>query len=140
MRGMVEEAKGGETAWDLKQAPGGLVDVEFIAQALQLIHAAGHPGIVSTDTETALIEADKAGVMAKSDIDILLPAQRLLSSLLQILRLSVEEALVPEEAPGALRDRLAQAAGMPDFRTLDAHLKATEAAVRTCFERIIGKV
>ena len=40
MRGMVEEAKGGEGAWDLKQAPGGLVDIEFIAQALQLIHAA----------------------------------------------------------------------------------------------------
>jgi glutamate-ammonia-ligase adenylyltransferase len=46
------QTKGGEGAWDLKQAPGGLVDIEFIAQALQLIHAAKHPEIVSTETET----------------------------------------------------------------------------------------
>src|SRR5262249_54796230 len=54
MRGMIEEAKGGEGAWDLKLAPGGLVDIEFIAQFLQLLHADEHPEIVSTETESVL--------------------------------------------------------------------------------------
>ena len=37
----------GSNVWDLKHAPGGLVDIEFIAQALQLVHgpiAAGCAG------------------------------------------------------------------------------------------------
>jgi glutamate-ammonia-ligase adenylyltransferase len=140
MRRMVEEAKGGEDAWDLKQAAGGLVDIEFVAQALQLIHAAEHPQIVSTDTETALHEAARAGVLAKSDAEVLLPALRLLSSLMQLLRLCVAEAFVPDESPAALRDRLAETADMPDFRTLDADVRLTEANVRACFERLIGKV
>src|SRR5690606_21803660 len=43
MRAMVQDVKGGEGAWDIKQAAGGQVDIEFIAQALQLIHAAKAP-------------------------------------------------------------------------------------------------
>ena len=92
MRGMVEEAKGGEGAWDLKQAPGGLVDIEFIAQALQLIHAAAHPEIVSTDTEGSLQAAVGAGVLDRAAADVLLPALHLQSDLMQILRLCVEGA------------------------------------------------
>jgi glutamate-ammonia-ligase adenylyltransferase len=140
MRGMVEEAKGGEGAWDLKQAPGGLVDIEFIAQALELVHAAAHPEIVATDTEASLQAAADAGVLDRGAADVLLPALRLQSDLMQILRLCVAGAFVPDDAPAALRDRLAEAADLPDFRTLDAHLRATQAAVRTCFDRLIGKV
>ncbi len=58
MRSMIEDAKGGEGAWDVKQAPGGLVDVEFVAQALQLIHAIDHPQIRSTETATMLKSAN----------------------------------------------------------------------------------
>jgi glutamate-ammonia-ligase adenylyltransferase len=32
------------------------------------------------------------------------------------------------------------AAELPDFATLDAHVRATEAAVRASFERVLGKV
>jgi glutamate-ammonia-ligase adenylyltransferase len=140
MRTMVEEAKGGEGAWDLKQAPGGLMDLEFIAQALQLIYAAENPAIVSTDTETALAEAARAGILPPADAEILLPALRLQSSLIQILRLCVDEIFVPETAPSPLKERLAEAADMPDFRTLDADLRQTQANVRASFERLIGKI
>jgi glutamate-ammonia-ligase adenylyltransferase len=140
MRGMVEEAKGGEGIWDLKQAPGGLVDIEFIAQALQLVHAAEHPEIVSIDTETVLTEAVRAGVLAAADGDVLVPALRLLSSLMQILRLCMDAIFVPAEAPTPLLDRLAEVADMPDFRSLAAHVQATETDVRACFERLIGTV
>ncbi|HEX5778134.1 MAG TPA: bifunctional [glutamine synthetase] adenylyltransferase/[glutamine synthetase]-adenylyl-L-tyrosine phosphorylase, partial [Xanthobacteraceae bacterium] len=39
MRGAVAEEKGEDDRWDLKYAAGGLVDLEFIAQYLQLVHA-----------------------------------------------------------------------------------------------------
>ena len=42
MRGAIAAEKGDADRWDLKYAAGGLVDIEFIAQYLQLVHAAAH--------------------------------------------------------------------------------------------------
>ncbi len=140
MRAMVEEAKGGEGAWDLKQAPGGLVDIEFVAQYLQLVHGAEHPDILSTETETALAGAAGAGLLSAGDAEILVPALRLYQALIQILRLCVAGIFDPKDTPRGLLHLLAEAGAMPDFATLDRHLRETEATVRTCFERLIGKV
>jgi glutamate-ammonia-ligase adenylyltransferase len=140
MREMVEEAKGGEGAWDLKQAPGGLVDIEFVAQMLQLAHAADHPEIVSTDTEAVLTAAAKVGILPAKEADILLPAFRLYQALFQILRVCIDGVFEPEDAPRALLDLLARAAELPDFARVDAHLRETQAAVRQAFERLVGKV
>ncbi len=140
MRGMVEDAKGGEGAWDLKQAPGGLVDIEFVAQELQLLHAAKHPEIVSTETAVVLAAAAKAGLLAPAEADVLVPALALYQALIQILRLCVDGVFDPTKAPHELLDRLAKAADLPDFATLDAHLRETERTVRAAFERIVGKL
>ena len=35
--------------WDVKLRPGGQIEVEFIAQALQLVHAPPHPGVLQPD-------------------------------------------------------------------------------------------
>ncbi|MEX2319660.1 MAG: bifunctional [glutamine synthetase] adenylyltransferase/[glutamine synthetase]-adenylyl-L-tyrosine phosphorylase, partial [Bauldia sp.] len=127
MRAMVEEHKGGEGHWDLKQAPGGLVDIEFIAQALQLIHAAKHPEIVATETEAVLAAAADAKLLPPNEADILLPALRLYQSLIQILRLCVDGPFKPERVPRGLLERLARAGELPDFARLDAHVQETEA-------------
>ncbi len=140
MRAMVEDAKGGEGAWDIKQAPGGLVDIEFIAQALLLVNAHRCPALISTETEAMLAAAASAGLLSPADADILLPAQRLYSALIQIIRLCLDTPFDPETAPRALLDRLARAGELPDFATLEAHLKATEEAVRAIFQRLIGPV
>jgi glutamate-ammonia-ligase adenylyltransferase len=140
MRMMVEEEKGGKGTWDLKQVPGGLLDIEFIVQALQLMHAADHPTIVSTDIPTALSGAAKAGVLPGTEADVLLPAYQFFSSLIQLLRLCVDEIFAPADAPAPLLKRLAEAGDMPDFRSLEAHLRVTETAVRASFERLIGRL
>jgi glutamate-ammonia-ligase adenylyltransferase len=139
MRALVEEVKGGEGHWDLKQAPGGLVDIEFIAQYLQLAHA-GKKALVSTETETVLTAAAKARLLPAREGDILLPALRLYQALTQILRLCVDGPFRPEESPKGLLDLLARAGELPDFATLDAHLRDTEEAVRESFERVVGKI
>ncbi|MEP5514075.1 MAG: bifunctional [glutamine synthetase] adenylyltransferase/[glutamine synthetase]-adenylyl-L-tyrosine phosphorylase [Bauldia litoralis] len=138
MRALLEQEKGGGGAWDLKQAPGGLVDIEFIAQYLQLTRGVQHPEILSTETEASLAAATKAGVLSRGDSEILLPALRLHQTLMQILRLCVEEPFDPEKVPRGMLELLARAAAMPDFARLDHHLRETEAAVRACFERLIG--
>jgi [glutamine synthetase] adenylyltransferase / [glutamine synthetase]-adenylyl-L-tyrosine phosphorylase len=140
MRAMIESEKGGEGAWDLKQAPGGMIDIEFIAQYLQLVHAAKHPEIVSTETDVVLIAAAKAKLISSRDAEALLPALHLYQALTQILRLCVDGIFRREESPKGLLELLARAGDLPDFVRLDAHVKDTEAAVRTTFEQIIGPV
>jgi glutamate-ammonia-ligase adenylyltransferase len=140
MRAMIEEAKGGDGEWDIKATPGGLIDIEFIAQYLQLLHAHEHRDLLSTETESVLTAAARASLLPAAEADILLPALRLYQSLTQILRLCVEGRFRPDSAPRGLLGLLAQAAEFPDFATLAAHLRETERAVRQSFERLLGKV
>ena len=141
MRGLIDDEKGGEGAWDLKQAPGGLVDIEFIAQYLQLVHGAAHPGDpVARDRDGARQRGASARLLPAREAEILLPALRLYQALTQLLRLCVDGMFMPEEAPGGLLDLLARAGELPDFATLDRHLRDTQTAVRASFERIIGKL
>ncbi len=140
MRALIAAEKESGGAWDLKQAPGGLVDIEFIAQYLELVHGAEHPGILSPETETVLANAAGARLLPPREAEILLPALRLYQALTQVLRLCVAGTFDPDEAPGGLLDLLARAGELPDFATLDVHLRETQAAVRASFERIIGKI
>ena len=73
--------------WDLKYAAGGLVDIEFIAQYLQLVHAAAAPEILDTSTARVLDKAWRLGLLATEDAEVLRPAVRLYHDLTQILRL-----------------------------------------------------
>ncbi|MFX7052345.1 hypothetical protein ABTH91_20120, partial [Acinetobacter baumannii] len=50
MRRAIAEDKGDSDRWDLKYVRGGLIDIEFVAQALQLVHAHKHPEILDTNT------------------------------------------------------------------------------------------
>ena len=140
MRAMIEAEKGGEGAWDLKQAQGGLVDVEFVAQYLELIHGVDHPALISTETDIVLSAAAKAGLLPAREAEILVPALRLYQAVTQLLRLCVDGLFRPADAPQGLLDLLARAGELPDFASLDRHVRDTEAAVRASFERIIGKV
>jgi len=138
MRGLIEAEKGGEGIWDLKQAPGGLVDIEFVAQYLQLLHGHRHPEILQVETEACLVAAEAAGLLRAADAAVLLPALRLAQALNQVLRLCVDGIFHPAEAPKGLLAMLARAAELPDFPRLEAHLAETQAAARAAFSRVVG--
>jgi glutamate-ammonia-ligase adenylyltransferase len=138
MRAAVAAEKGESDRWDLRYASGGLVDVEFIAQYLQLVHAAEHPDILDVSTAKALEKAWRLGVLAPDDAEILRPAVRLYHNLTQILRLCLTAKFDPANAGPGLLGLLARAADLPDFGALDAHLIETQQQVRACFLRILG--
>jgi glutamate-ammonia-ligase adenylyltransferase len=139
MRGAIASEKGEGSRWELKYAAGGLVDIEFIAQYLQLVHAEALPGILDTSTARVLDKARALGVLAAEDAEVLRPAVALYQSLTQILRLCLQEPFDPKTAsPGLLR-LLARAADVPDFAAVDATLIETQARVREVFIRILGK-
>src|SRR4029078_9181817 len=54
MRRRMEQPHRPASVWCIKQIPGGLIDVEFIAQYLMLLHAARHPEILHSNTGKAL--------------------------------------------------------------------------------------
>jgi glutamate-ammonia-ligase adenylyltransferase len=138
MRGRIARDKRDGGPWDVKLAPGGLLDVEFIAQALQLVHAHAHPEILDTNTETALAKAAAAGLLAPADAELLLGACRLYQAVTQILRLAWDGPFAPAAAPGGLCRLLAQAMGEPDLERAEACLVERQAAVRAAFVRLVG--
>ncbi len=96
MRGAIAEEKGDTDCWDLKYAAGGLVDIEFIAQYLQLVHAAATPGILDTSTGRALDNAARLRILSAQDAAVLRPALRLFHDLTQILRLCLPGHSIPK--------------------------------------------
>jgi glutamate-ammonia-ligase adenylyltransferase len=139
MRAAIAEEKGDSDIWDLKHVGGGLIDIEFIAQYLQLVHAAAHPEILDTSTLGALDKALKLGVLSAEDADILRPAARLYHNLTQVLRLCLSGPFEPRTAGGELLGLLARNADVPDFGTLEAHLAETRKQVRASFLQILGR-
>jgi glutamate-ammonia-ligase adenylyltransferase len=59
--------RGVEPALHLKLGPGGLSDVEWVAQLLQLQHAMAVPGLRTTRTHAALAAASSAGLISAAD-------------------------------------------------------------------------
>jgi len=138
MRARIADEKGTTDIWDLKQVRGGLVDLEFLAQFLQIVSAAKHPDVLDQNTEMALTKLSAAGVLSPGDAEILIPAARLYQTLTQILRLCLDKPFAVDKAPLALRELLARASEMPDFDTLEAMLQDTLSAVHEAFDRLVS--
>jgi [glutamine synthetase] adenylyltransferase / [glutamine synthetase]-adenylyl-L-tyrosine phosphorylase len=137
MRRAIALEKGEDDVWDLKYAAGGLLDIDFIAQYLQLVHAADQPDILDVSTLHVLENAARLGVLPPSAAEILRSAAHLYHDLTQILRLCVSEKFKPESAGEDLLRVLARAGDAPDFSSLEARVKETESEVRRVFHEIV---
>jgi len=137
MRARIEKEKGTTDIWDLKQVRGGLVDLEFIAQCLQLVHAAARPDILDQNTVVALQNLQRAGLLGARAADTLLPAAGLLNDLTQILRLCLDGPFEPGKAPEGLKSLLAASGQVPDFARLEADLAAQEGRVAALFGELV---
>jgi glutamate-ammonia-ligase adenylyltransferase len=138
MRGAIAEEKSESERWDLKYAAGGMVDLEFIAQYLALVHANKQEAILDTNTGRVLEAAQRLRLLAKEDADALRAAYALYHDLTQVLRLCLTSKFDPKTAGPGLLNLLARAGELPDFVTLDAHLIETQKSVRALFEKIVG--
>jgi [glutamine synthetase] adenylyltransferase / [glutamine synthetase]-adenylyl-L-tyrosine phosphorylase len=138
MRARIAKEKGNGDVWDLKQVRGGLVDLEFIAQYLQLVNAATHPQVLSQNTLAALDNLNRAGLLPPTAADSLLSAARLLNNLTQVLRLCLDGPFEPSKAPDGLKSLLAGSGEALDFAQLEADLITQEASVAALFERLVS--
>jgi [glutamine synthetase] adenylyltransferase / [glutamine synthetase]-adenylyl-L-tyrosine phosphorylase len=137
MRRAVALEKGDKDVWDLKYAAGGMVDIDFIAQYLQLVHAADKPDILDVSTLHVLDNAARLGVLPQSFAEILRAAAHLYHDLTQILRLCVTDRFKPETAGDDLLRVMARAGDAPDFSSLEARVKETQGEVRRVFRSLV---
>ncbi len=138
MRQAIADERGDGDRWDIKNAKGGLIDIEFLAQYFSLVHAEQHLGILDTQTARVIEKTRKLSLLEQADGELLSGAVTLYHNLTQILRLCVNGPFDPAKAAPGLLALLARAGGLPDFTTLNAHLADTQERVREAFERILN--
>ena len=111
---------GVDDIWSVKHILGGIVDIEFVAQYLQLKHAAETPEILAGDTAAAFAVAGEKGLIATDVASELVNATILWRNLQGILRLTVEGGF-SDGAAMALKRVITRACGAVDFETLEAN-------------------
>jgi glutamate-ammonia-ligase adenylyltransferase len=138
MRALMRQEFGPRTVWDLKHAAGGLVDIEFIAQTFQILHARENAGVLDVSTGPALAKLAEAGFIPQADAARLIAANALYHRLTQVLRLCVSAPFDPAAAPAGLNRIVASAAGLPAIAAAEALLMETQAEVSAIYARLIG--
>ncbi len=140
MRRRLEREKGSGGLWDLKQAPGGQIDIEFVTQFLELTQRRRDGLRFSTSTGAALSELAKIGALSEGDAGVLSEATTLYQGLTQVLRLAISENFDPKKASRGLTGLVLAAGAAPSLSHLEARLAETQGGVREIFTRIIGAV
>jgi [glutamine synthetase] adenylyltransferase / [glutamine synthetase]-adenylyl-L-tyrosine phosphorylase len=137
MRALIEKTHSTGNIWEGKRVRGGLVDLEFVAQYLQLRYGNTHPKALSPNTTEAFDRLRAAGVLENKVAEDLIAATRLWRRVQGILRLAEQRVFEEDQAPEGLRQVIARAAGAVDFPTLKATLSATAERVRDLFTNLI---
>lgn len=135
MRAMIEKEKPPRDLWDIKLIPGGLIDLEFIAQVAVLT---GQAVPIARATGTAEILSRLAPGFA--DVGVrqeLGDAYALYLALTQMTRLCLTGAFERDDVPPGLSDLLLAVTDLPDFGVLEAHLKETSQKVRKDFDLLL---
>ena len=128
MRGDMVKARRDGGLWDVKHAPGGLIDLEFIVHFLQLSRREGF----DPDLGAATAHFVKTGVLSED----VLGAHDLMTRLLVVLRLI--EGDEPSKQPAAAKAMMAAATGMADFDALKAALEDAKRAVLAAWEAVFA--
>ena len=126
----------GAGPWDVKLRPGGQIEVEFIAQTLQLVQS--DPALFSPTTRDALARLHEAGALDAADTALLTEADRLWRTVQGVLRITLGRR-VPRDLPAPALETLLAVLGC-DEAALHATVARTAAAVRAAFERHVGTV
>ena len=125
--------------FELKYVRGGLVDLEFVAQYLQLLHAERHPQVLAGGTVACFQALAGAGVLDAEEAGFLADAVRMQRSIQAILRLAWSRSDAVRSAPEALRNKLANALDCDDFSELESRLRDTQEQVFQAFRRHVGR-
>ena len=133
MRRRLEETTKGD---DLKRGPGGIVDIEFLVQMLQLRHAGDNSQLRQSNTLSALAALHRAGHLGDEDFELFTSSYRFLRTIegrLQLMN-STARATLPED-PTELA-KLVHLLGYADGESLLADFEKHTGETRRRFDAI----
>ena len=141
-RAEAELARKGLTDREVKRGRGGIRDIEFSVQLLQLVHGGQDPALRSPATLDALAELGAGGYVEADDARSLDYAYRLLRTVEHRLQLVAEQQVHTLPAGGEAMDRLARVMGYRDTaeagagELLAGYLTRQQATVRAIHEHL----
>ena len=122
-----------ELADDLKLGPGGIREIEFFVQALQLIRAGREPALRGTALLPALSALAAAGHVAPATAERLAAAYRFLRRVENRVQMLADQQVHALPDDPLARARVARGLGHPDAAALDAELDVHRAVVAAEF-------
>jgi glutamate-ammonia-ligase adenylyltransferase len=138
-----EIAKENATHFNIKTGRGGMVDVEFIVQYLQILHGAAHPAVQVSNTLQALDALHQAGLLTPDDRAALESGYKFLRRLENRLRLVHDQSINELSGDRSYLLKLARRLGYPDRPRrpdevfLEEYRRVTE-TIRGIFQRLLG--
>ena len=136
MRDLMTQERPSSGFWDMKLSAGGLVDIEFVAQYLQIVEAAAG-GPLRSNTGEALSAIARAGLADPIALTRLREAWTLQQDLSQLLKVALPDGADPAAEPKAFRERLARAGGGVGFAAVRDKLRAARMAAHRAFDELI---
>ncbi|MGH8431284.1 MAG: bifunctional [glutamine synthetase] adenylyltransferase/[glutamine synthetase]-adenylyl-L-tyrosine phosphorylase, partial [Solimonas sp.] len=129
-----------KSPWDFKYLPGGLFDIDFVAQYLALRHATERPDLLDPHPAQMLRRAAAAGFIDAADAERLTATRTLLSDVQSLLRLTLngdEAAFDESRAPEGQQRLIASTEGVADLGQLRRRIEAETAAAHAIYRRVI---
>lgn len=132
-----EVVRAGEIDRNIKLGRGGIREIEFIAQALQILQAGKTPFLADPQTLPALRKLVRYGLLEATEADDLTAAYEFLRKLEHRLQMehNRQTHTLPADVPG--RRRLARLMGFARQRDFEAQLEAHRVRVRALYERVV---
>ena len=137
MRRRIAKEHPAATIWSVKYAAGGLIDVDFLAQYLQLRYAAEHPQVLAVTTQLAFANLASAGLLDPERAARLIEATRFLRQVQETLRLTVGPAFDADSLSPALQAALAASVGLDSFAELRKLLEETMAWAHAVYVEMV---
>jgi len=140
MKARVEAERTRDARFHVKLGTGGIRDVEFVAQALQLLHGGRIPQVRGRSAQAALLALAEVGVLPRATCLDLLGAYRFLRRLENRLQMQAEQQTHWLPVAPAARERIARSLypGPGAVARLDVQLAAHTERVRGIFDGLFA--
>ena len=121
---------------NIKLRPGGIRDIEFVVQCLQLLSGGLHRQVRTSNTLEAISRLSRFGALDASEADTLRSAYRFLRRLENLLQIASDRAIYEIPDSGEARAGLAAALDLADGHALDELMQLHLERVRAIYDVI----
>ncbi len=131
--------------WDVKLGRGGIREIEFVAQSLQLVHAGRNPALRERGTLALLTRLKEARLLDEKEVEELSAAYRFFRSLEHRIQMAEDRQTHLLPAREEDRERLARSMGFTDeergpaLRAFHDRLETHRARVQAIFDRLLAE-